>query len=538
MRLLFLFPVCLLFICLSRGAVLVDFQVASPPVVPLDAKQCTIQVLHPIPDVISPSPLEATINGTQFDRLGIFTFQNVEIWRTSTPEPTRGDGIIWTYVKDVTQYTPLFTRPGTFIFQLDNLIQPGLDGIYSNMIIPLSTLSNTTGNDASVPPAFTINTTLPQNIVEIYAELFASGNGQEESWYFNVPNNLLPNIPSGLTFGQGPFREVRLLVDGKLAGVAFPYPVIFTGGFVPSFWSLKPRRPITAYGALELPTYFIDLTPFVPLLVDGNPHTFQLDVVSAEGSHDILQNWFVSGLLQVITDPSEKATTGEITLYSAPAFAQSTTKGSSGGVGEIDFTVQATRSIHIESNIISGSGHRTHVVWKQNLQYDNHQTYKQNGTLQTLQQLASGSMSSTHNNVPMVSDIFSFPLDIDFQYLSTDLQNWTTTIDHSYVRSVLPNPFILGSTVTERQQTNGFFQLAPTGNTGNGTSNNTFNYLDRAGNTYNRRVNAALNQIILDEQTGNLAPVAKSPGINKFAPATGNINHFAGAHLPGGIRTQ
>lgn len=91
-----------------------------------------------------------TSNGTQFDRLGIFTFQNVEsqsylpfiilkmlssvwtVWRTSTPEPSRGDGIIWTYIKDVTRYIPLFAKPGTFILQLDNLIQPGLDGIYSS----------------------------------------------------------------------------------------------------------------------------------------------------------------------------------------------------------------------------------------------------------------------------------------------------------------------------------------------------------------------------------------------------------------------
>lgn len=44
----------------------------------------------------------------------------------------RGDGIIWTYIKDVSQYIPLFAKPGRFIFQLDNLIQPGLDGIYSS----------------------------------------------------------------------------------------------------------------------------------------------------------------------------------------------------------------------------------------------------------------------------------------------------------------------------------------------------------------------------------------------------------------------
>lgn len=54
------------------------------------------------------------------------------VWRTSTPEPTRGDGIIWTYLKDVTRYTPLFAEAGTFILQLDNLLETGLDGQYAS----------------------------------------------------------------------------------------------------------------------------------------------------------------------------------------------------------------------------------------------------------------------------------------------------------------------------------------------------------------------------------------------------------------------
>ena len=54
------------------------------------------------------------------------------VWRTSTPEPTRGDGIVWTYLKDVSRYTPLFVKPGTFVLQLDNLIQTGLDGEYAS----------------------------------------------------------------------------------------------------------------------------------------------------------------------------------------------------------------------------------------------------------------------------------------------------------------------------------------------------------------------------------------------------------------------
>lgn len=63
-----------------------------------------------------------------------------KVWRTSTPEPTIGDGIIWTYIKDVTRYTPLFENPGLFILQLDNLIETGLDGIYSSKLLILSWL--------------------------------------------------------------------------------------------------------------------------------------------------------------------------------------------------------------------------------------------------------------------------------------------------------------------------------------------------------------------------------------------------------------
>ena len=54
--------------------------------------------------------------------------------------------------------------------------------------------------------------------------------------YFNAPDKYLGDLPDGTTYGKGSFREVRLLVDGQLAGVAFLYPVIYTGGFVPAAW--------------------------------------------------------------------------------------------------------------------------------------------------------------------------------------------------------------------------------------------------------------------------------------------------------------
>ncbi|KAJ6463356.1 peptide N-acetyl-beta-D-glucosaminyl asparaginase amidase A-domain-containing protein [Mycena sanguinolenta] len=564
----FIFP--LLFAALPplSAAVLVDFQVAQPPPVPQDAKQCTVQILQrdfafsfglaeivqytPPTDCGTPGSWAAvtlnftvTSNGTQFDRLAIFTFRNVEIWRSSTAEPTVA-GIIWTYIKDVSKYIPLFAKPGTFILQLDNLLEadPVLNGTYSttlhatfyasskehppakqaNMIIPLSTLANNTGNDASVPPSFSINVTLPQNMVEVYAELLPSGNGDEESWYSNVPDEFLATGDfSNMTLGQGPFREVRLLVGSMVAGVAFPYPVIFTGGILPPAW-----RPITSYGAFDLPTYFLDLTPFVPLLTDGQPHLFTIDVASAEADKTILQNWFVSGVLQIITDPSPKRTTGNITSYSAEPFAQTNTTGSISENGDISIIVTASRKIRITADILSGSGQANHVVFSQNLEYVNQQDYSDDMFVMNLFQLSSGNVLSTHNNIPAVVDTFSYPITVNMTSLNNAGTFFSALIDHSYDRTTLPSPFILGSTIKESQSAGGFFTIASTGNTGNGTSNNTFSYIDLAGNTFERRVDAAFNNITLDEVSGSLSPAS-----DEEPPAsTADADTFADARLP------
>ena len=155
--------------------------------------------------------------------------------------------------------------------------------------------------------------------------------------------------------------------------------VYFTGAITPNAW-----RPITSYGALDLPTYFIDLTPFVPVLTDGQPHNISIDVVSAETDHAILSNWFVSGLIQVIVGESLEPTTGNITVFEAPDFATSHISGSVGSNGDVNVTVTATRSIHIEADIVSGNGKSNHVVWKQNLQYSNLQNFLANTTIQVI----------------------------------------------------------------------------------------------------------------------------------------------------------
>jgi len=110
------------------------------------------------------------------------------------------------------------------------------------------------------------------------------------------------------------------------------------------------------------------------VFADGLPHNVTLDVASAEANHTLNQNWYVSGLLQVVTDPSGKPTTGKITTYDVQPYATTETTASIGGT-DVNITVNAQRSIKIESTIVSGSGTTNNVIFQQNLDYTNTQYY-------------------------------------------------------------------------------------------------------------------------------------------------------------------
>lgn len=71
-----------------------------------------------------------------------------------------------------------------------------------------------------------------------------------------------------------------------------------------------------------------------------------------------------------------------MTSYSAKPFADSEIAGNVGNNGDVSVTVKATRHIHVEAKIRSGSGKSTHVIWSQNLEYSNTQRYLNNALVQ------------------------------------------------------------------------------------------------------------------------------------------------------------
>lgn len=122
-----------------------------------------------------------------------------------------------------------------------------------------------------------------------------SGTAADEFWYNDIPNNLYDQIGSQASqlglFPRGPLREIQVLVNDQLAGIAQPFPVVFTGGISPYFW-----RPQVAFGAYDQPTYYVDISPFLGSLTDGNKHNIELKVASAEKNQTVL-SWFISGEL-------------------------------------------------------------------------------------------------------------------------------------------------------------------------------------------------------------------------------------------------
>lgn len=72
--------------------------------------------------------LDGKDKGRQYDRLGYLHVGGVEIFRTSTPEPSP-DGIDWSVEKDVTRYSDTFRRGGDVEMLIGNVVDDTYTGV-------------------------------------------------------------------------------------------------------------------------------------------------------------------------------------------------------------------------------------------------------------------------------------------------------------------------------------------------------------------------------------------------------------------------
>jgi hypothetical protein len=164
-----------------------------------------------------------------------------------------------------------------------------------------------------------------------------------------------------------------------------------------------------ALDAFDLREDEIDISPFLPLLNDGKPHDFEIRVVGIDDdgagngilTERIESNWVVTGKIFIWLDNDmDNLVTGTIPTIYAPAPSvhfKSTRKQSlimNGSVESLEYSIQVSREIHIESAMITSAGSQT-LFWKQDLVFSNAGILSNKGNDQIMRQTTSGTSSSS-----------------------------------------------------------------------------------------------------------------------------------------------
>ncbi|MFJ7959102.1 peptide-N4-asparagine amidase [Streptomyces sp. NPDC096319] len=269
--------------------------------------------------------LEGRVKGRQYDRLGHLSVGGVEILRTSTPQPSP-DGIAWSVEKDVTRYRDTLSRPQPVEMLIGNVVNETYTGVIDvHVTLTFHTAQGRTKPAAGTPdrvlPLTDAGLTTPRNTERVLAEVYAtgSGGGCEEYWYLSVPDA----GPYSCRATDGPHREVRVSVDGRLAGIAAPFPTVWTGGWSnPFLWYVTPGPR-----AFDVQPIVYDLTPFAALLNDGNTHRVEVSVAGVPAG---LSGWSVPTNVLLWQDEGSRVVTGGLDRHeeSAPLNSAVYTAGS------------------------------------------------------------------------------------------------------------------------------------------------------------------------------------------------------------------
>ncbi|KAE9969299.1 hypothetical protein BLS_005418 [Venturia inaequalis] len=389
----------------------------------------------------------AKARGRQFDRLAAMFLGDIEVWRLSTAEPTPW-GIVFRYTKDMTPYLSLWTEPQKLIFDLGNIVNNQYTSpfnttlvarfwteakppVTADLILPISTKVGSKGmpsffntGDAN-SSTISVLQVLPRDTKKAIVSISANGQIGEEFWWSNVLSNDTETFPdtAGPLPGYSPFREIQLYIDGILAGVVWPFPIIFTGGVAPGLWT-----PIVGIDAFDLRESEIDITPFVPLLTDGRKHEFSMQIMGYDGPTNngtsqlvpVGPYWVVTGKIFVYksdidvfgfkghSPPETTISTFAISASSSrvqvPAgnmtFTNATMANNTLTNATLTYAIAASRSLQIKHPL-------TGATWTQDISFSNKGHFDDFGLTQTNVQSTMGeSTSSTFNT----QTSYSYPL--------------------------------------------------------------------------------------------------------------------------------
>lgn len=337
------------------------------------------------------------MGGTQFDRTGVMYFGDTLLWRTSTSEPIQSTAVHWIWQKDMTPFLSLWKKPQTLIFDLENIVNEQYTGVIKTTLTatffksdvqtgghpPADLIIPITQGLKGKPSQFTLPqqkarraVDFPRNANRAVFTVDVKGQGSEEFWWSHLPESSRHSFPrTGTARGYSPWREVQVELDGRLIGVAWPFPVIYTGG---GHWALN--LPIVGPDAFDLREQQIDITPWLPALCDGQRHAFTMKVV---GLDDTLtppvlsttdSSWYVSGKVFVWLDDEGSVTSGTINAVSHqdPEFdlKQHFTQDQQKLNATLEYNMTASREFSV-SSWVKTQKHEGTVSWVQGLGYSN-----------------------------------------------------------------------------------------------------------------------------------------------------------------------
>jgi hypothetical protein len=333
--------------------------------------------------------------------------------------------------------------------------------------------------------------TIPHHTSRLILEVFASGNGQEEFWYSNVPSEYANTFaPWNATFlGQGPFREVVVCIDDVAVAVLWPFEVVFTGGICPGFW-----RPIVGHRTFDLPSYSFDFTSYIKYLHNGI-HSIEFKV---RGQPKTLQNWYVSGHLRIWSSEASDGASDFTSLTGISPKANVTTTGS---VASDNSSFSVTTCAKREEEIFT-------------LDYQNNQTYRllENGTI-----LKSNVSQITTFSSPLFEGWYAFSLETeerDYPDGTLDLEATLSQTFHRLTRNDLNS-----SLIEEHAEvfSVGKLRIGRERNLSQGNTSVLLNYKSPT-RTYHRDVEAIGFKIIRDSEKDELVSTLDRDRLHFQAP--------------------
>ncbi|KAJ8638904.1 hypothetical protein MRB53_015598 [Persea americana] len=489
---------------------------------------------------------KATCKGRQFDRIFGVWLGGAELLRSCTAEPT-ATGIFWNVEKDITRYSSLLKTPQTLSVYLGNIVDDTYTGIYhvevwfhfypeeethkdsrpklansgfgfdthADLILPIS--RNPPLNDGlwfqvnNNTDSQTKEFEIPRNVYRAVLEVYVSFHGDDEFWFGNPPEDYV--IANNLTDdpGNGPFREVVVNLDDKVVGAIWPFTVVYTGGINPLLW-----RPITGIGSFDLPSYDIEITPFLGEILDGKSHKFRFAVTNS------LSVWFVDANLHLWLDGESEKTEGKLIKYSSWPLSLSLVSNFEGLNGK--FLTKANRSIYSVGWVKSSQGNIT-ASSMQMFDFENSMEFEEDGNVQVVNQnidaqydVFSYQESSTHPSSPIYTQLSqNFPFYMHSKNVDQGNSSFSSfaNVSLGFSEAQIRGPKVI-SLVTNNQSGQG--QMLVKGNLvqkGLGSTQQDYNYFSTEG-CYFRNVSSKNYTIIHDKRGKKCFQHLKPDSISKF----------------------